>query len=629
MEFQLLGPVEVRQGNDAVPLSGTKIHTVLAVLLLNRGTVVSDERLSNALWGWDPPATRSAQIYTYVSRLRKRLGPEVDLVRHAQGYLMHPGSARLDLEEFERSSGLGREALEQHRYYDASVHLRSALALWQGPALANVTDYLSDAERPSLDEARVVAVEDRIEADLVLGRQRELVPELTGLLAEHPLRERLRAQLMTALYRCDRQADALTVYQAGRRVLAEELGVDPGPVLIAVHQSILRGTPIPGTPIPGTLIPGTLLPGTPAPGAPAQAPGAQSALPTRLRVPARPVPAMVPPELADFAGREAELADIRRVLAPQPGSSRAGAVLLTGMPGIGKSALATQAAHACRDAFPDGQLYTDLRRPDGSPKNPWEVLVLFLHALGLDTRESADLDELVSLYRAHTAGKRLLVVLDRAASDLQIGPLLPNDPGVGVIITSRGHLATGGHTVTVPLLDDEQALDLLASITGPERILENPAATQAIIEACAGLPLALRIAGLRLATRPHWSTGQLARRLAAPSTRLDELSFGELAVGQRLLSSLRGVSPQARTALPQLAAISTPHFPAELAAAVLGTGEGPTEQVLDDLVGARLLEVNGSGSPFHTEYGFHELVRLLAHNLRGPAVLARQGGHAA
>ncbi|MDH6576344.1 AfsR/SARP family transcriptional regulator [Kitasatospora sp. MAP5-34] len=603
MEFQLLGPIGARQNQNVVPLSGTKIHTVLAALLLYRGTVVSDDRLSTALWGWDPPATRNAQIYTYVSRLRKRLGPEVDLVRQSQGYLIRTGTARLDVEEFERSARLGREALDQHRYYDASVHLGSALALWQGPALANVTDHLADAERPSLDEARVVVLEDRIEADLALSRHRELVPELTGLLAEHPLRERLRAQLMTALYRCDRQGDALATYQAGRRVLAEELGVDPGPVLTDVHRTILRGD----------------LPAAP------QAPAAPRVVIPAQRVAARPVPAMLPPELLDFAGRRADLARIRGVLAPE-GGGRAGAVLLSGMPGIGKSALAVQAAHAVRGRFPDGQLYTDLRRPDGSPKNPWEVLSLFLHALGVDAaRASGDLDELVGLYRTHTAGKRLLVVLDRAASDLQLGPLLPNDPGVGVLITSRGHLAAAP-SLTVPLLDDGEALELLMAIAGPDRIGENPDAAQSIIAACAGLPLALRIAGLRLATRPHWSTGQLARRLAIPSTRLEELSFGELAVSHRLLSPLKGVSAQARHALPKLATIPQPTFSAEAAAVVLGTAEGPTERVLDDLVEARLLEVRADRRPL---YGFHELVRLLARTLPGPALLARQGSYAA
>ncbi|WP_405974473.1 NB-ARC domain-containing protein [Streptomyces sp. NBC_00988] len=594
MELKLLGPVEARPGTEPVPLGGTKIHTVLAALLLNHGSLVSDSQLSTALWGCRPPTTRSAQIYTYASRLRKHLGPEVDLVRLAQGYLIRIGSARLDLDDFQRGARLGREALDQHRYYDASTHLRSALALWQGPALANVTEHLAERERPSLEEARLVALEHRIEADLALGRHRELVPELTGLTGEHPLRERLRAQLMAALYRCDRQADALGVFHTGRLTLADELGVDPGPVLTGTYQAILRRTLVPD----------------------AQPAAAGVTVPRQ----SRPVPAMLPPQPADFAGRGDELQRIRLTFTAQRG--RAGTVLLTGMPGIGKSTLAVRAAHDCREDFPDGQLYADLRRPDGSPRSPWEVLSLFLRALGVAPPDSADLDELVGLYRTHTAGKRLLVILDRAVGGHQITPLLPSDPGIGVIVTSRTHLAavSGGTVLTVPLLTDAEALDFLGALAGPERIRENPEATRTIIEACAGLPLALRISGMRLAVHAHWSTSRLARRLSVPQTRLEELSFGELDVEQRLLSSLMGVSPQARQALPRLTAIPTPRFPAEAAALVLGAAEGPTERLLDDLVEARLLEVS---TPHRPQYSFHELVRLFALTLPGPAMSVR------
>ena len=612
MEFQLLGLVQAREGDKPIPLSGAKIHTVLAILLMHRGHVVSDEKISAALWGWDPPATRSAQIYTYVSRLRKRLGPEVEFDRIAQGYTIRIGRAPRDLEEFTRCARLGREALDQHRFYDAAVHLSSALALWRGPVLANVTEHFAEAERPGLEEARTVALEYRIDADLALGRHQQVVPELTGLLKAHPLREKLRAQLMLALLRCGRQADAVKLYLAGRRVLADELGVDPGPVLDEAYRAILNAGPEPKQE-----------PGSRAGSAPE--PDRERPIRPRLAVLPRAasVPALLPPRLDDFIGRDRELHRVREWLTAEPGHVRA--ALLTGMPGVGKSALAVQAAHLLSPDFPDGQLYADLSRADGSPKNPWEILSGFLNALHIaPAGEAADLDELVALYRTHTAGKQPLVVLDHGSSARQISPLMPNDAGVGVIVTSRGHLVAvpGRQALTLPLLSDPEAQELLAAIAGVDRLGENGEATEEIIRACAGLPLALRIAGLRLAAHAHWSTGRLARRLAAPQTRLDELTFGELDVTGRLLGSLKDVSPVARQALPQLALIPMPRFPAEAAARALGTGDRATEEVLDDLVGARLLEVSLLDRP---QYGFHELVRLFARTVLVDKAL----GHAA
>lgn len=253
MEFQLLGPVEAREGGLRVPLAGAKIHTVLAALLLAQGRVVTDSRLSALLWGSAPPATMSAQLYTYVSRLRGRLGPRVDLVRRPLGYaLLAPGS-RTDLAEFERLHRLGRAALAERRWADADGPLRRALGLWQGPALANVTPYLADAELPRLEETRAAVLELRIGTDLALGRHGDLVPELTGLVAEFPVRERLRAQLMTALHGCGRRGDALRVYEEGRRILAEELGVPPSADLLHTRREVLSGARQTPPPAPAPL----------------------------------------------------------------------------------------------------------------------------------------------------------------------------------------------------------------------------------------------------------------------------------------------------------------------------------------------------------------------------------------
>ncbi|MGW6916293.1 BTAD domain-containing putative transcriptional regulator [Kitasatospora sp. NPDC054939] len=594
MDFQILGPVEVRGAQGRVPLSGAKVHTVLAALLLARGRTVAHNRLSELLWGWEPPTTMHAQIYTYISRLRKYLGPDAELVRQSPGYQIRIGSARFDLAEFERTAELGRDALARRRHEEASARLRAALSLWRGPALANVTEFLADAEGPQLAETRLAVVEDCIEADLALGRHRELVGELTGLVGEHPLRERLRAQYMTALYRCDRQADALAAYQAGREVLAEELGVDPGGLLNQVHQAVLNG------------------------GSGLAAPAAE---PVGLTAPAaRRVPAMLPPDAAGPTVRTAELAWLRRALESGPGTAgRARCLQVTGMPGIGRTALAVHAAHSALESFPDGQLYAELHRPDGTPKDPAEVLEGFLRGLGEDPSGSpADLDELVRRYRTATAGRRLLVVLDDVAGDAQLTPLLPNSAVARTLVTSRRYLASvaGPDTLVLRPLDREQSLALLTAVAGPERVAADPAAALEIVRLCAGLPLALRIAGVRLATRPQWPAARLAQLLAPPASRLGELRFGELDVRRSLVRTLSAETAHSRRAMPRLAALGALPFSVTEAAAATGLTEDAAERVLEDLVAAALLEMRGPDDAGRPRYQFHELVRLIARPVR-------------
>lgn len=243
MKVYILGPVGVSRGGHEVVLGGSKSRTVLATLMLAGGHLVPDAQLSELLWGWHPPTTESAQIYTYVSRLRKRLSPEIDIVREPPGYMVRVKSAEFDYEIFERATRLGQDQLSVGRYDNAARYFQSALDLWNGPPLANVTEFLASTELPRLDEARMATLEGRIEADLRLGRHLQLVSELTRLVPQHPTRERLRVQLMTALYHSDRQADALAVFHAGRHVLSEELGIDPGAALAGTYQAILRGEP--------------------------------------------------------------------------------------------------------------------------------------------------------------------------------------------------------------------------------------------------------------------------------------------------------------------------------------------------------------------------------------------------
>lgn len=242
MEFRILGPVEMHDSAGVIAINGEKLHTVLAAFLLSEGRVIGANELSTLLWGWHPPATWSAQIHTYVSRLRRLVAPEAQIVRRQPGYIFHMGTARLDYEDFECLVRRGRQALARHCYEQAAADYREALALWRGSPLSTVTEFMASIEQPRFDEARLVALEERIDADLALGRHGRLVSDLTRLIATYPFREGFRAQLMTALYRGNRQAEAITVYHGFRRLLADELGVDPGALLRATFQSVIEGT---------------------------------------------------------------------------------------------------------------------------------------------------------------------------------------------------------------------------------------------------------------------------------------------------------------------------------------------------------------------------------------------------
>ncbi|WP_370147546.1 BTAD domain-containing putative transcriptional regulator [Streptacidiphilus sp. EB129] len=568
-------------------MSGSKVHTVLATMLLAEGRVVSDTRLSSMLWGWDPPATASAQIYTYMSRLRRYLGLEVEIVRRPPGYVLNAPGSRIDVEEFERLDRLGREALRERRYPEAQSLLREALRLWQGPALANVTEFMQETELPRLEEARMLTLESRIEADLALGLHEPVTAELTRLVAEFPMRERLRAQLMTALYRCGRQADALNTFHQGRALLAEQLGVDPGEALGATYQAVLVGDV-----------------------------GRPEAELTR-RAPVRGVPSMLPPAEDHFIGRGRELAELTRRLTERTaegGGPRR--LLITGMAGVGKTTLAVRAAGDSAASFPDGVLFAELCHPDGTAKDTASVLRQLLRGLGdpAPEHEGAQQEELVRRYRGRTAGRQLLVVLDNAVGDLQLAPLLPGGADAVVLITSRPRLArvSGADTLALYPLDEEEALELLASSIGPDRLEQDRDATDDLVAYCGGLPLALSIVAAKLASRPHWPLGRLAARLADPSRRLGELSFGDVNLRRALLPSVRRLGPEPLEALARLSPAGTGTFPAAAAAEWFGVSEDEAEESLEELVDAALLDLSALDPQGRPLYRCHELVLLLS-----------------
>lgn len=588
MEFRVLGPIEVVADHGVVPVEGVKGKTALAALLLAHGRVVSDAQLSDVMWGPKPPTTVHQQIYSYISRLRKLVTPETIIVRKSPGYVLRRGTAGFDCADFNRLASQGYADLRRENYEDAAEHLGAALSLWRGPALADVTDYLAAAELTRLEEARMAALEGRFEADLALGRHGAVVTELSGLVDAHPLRERLRAQLMTALCRCGRQADALAVYRRGRQVLADEIGVDPSSALNDVFQAILASDEELTSPrVPPQTIRGGMW--------------------RRTR------PAMLPADLADFSGRERALLRVRQELR---GNASNGPVVITGMAGAGKSALAVHAAHALSQDFPDGQLYVDLEGMGRHPKDPCDVLEWFLQALGEPEGEvPPSHEERVQLYRSVVAAGRFLILLDHAADEQQVRPLLPGGSRSRVIVTSRSRLSALAGTSVVDLdgFEQSEALALLAAVVGEQRVTAEPRAAEYLVALCERLPLAVRVVAARLAAKPHWSLSQMVARMAAEErgSRLDQMRLSDLNVRASVEQSYLRLDEVSQKLLCCLALMRAPEAPPWAAAAVLGIADTEAQDLLETLVDARMLTARRTDDG-SVRYVLHPLVRLFA-----------------
>ncbi|MFJ9585006.1 AfsR/SARP family transcriptional regulator [Streptomyces acidicola] len=591
LEYRLLGPVEAYRDGMPLRLGGPKPRALLAVLLLRAGQVVPADALVDAIWGEEPPDTARALVQSYVSALRRALPEDAGeaIETRAPGYVLRPGAGRVDLVRFEELTAEGRRAAAGGDHRAAARALREALALWRGPALGGVGGALR-GEAVRLEEVRQAALEERIAVELeIAGQEADLATELTALVSAHPTRERLRGQLMLALYRLGRQADALAVYGEGRAVLADELGIDPGPELNRMHEAVLRADP--------GLLPGRRTPATAPP------PARTGAAPTR------PV-SLLPPALGDFTGRETESAEVVEWLTgPRTATP---VVVVSGPAGVGKSTLAVQAAHRVADRYPDGQLYAELHG-FSEPVPPGEILGRLLRALGADPPE--DPAERGDLFRSLVAGRRILLVLDDAGSESQVRPLLPGSAACGVLVTSRTRLGglVGARRTDLDVLDDVRGLQLLTRVIGATwGDPREEAAARRIVELCGGLPLALRIAGARLATRRHWTPSMLADRLADEHRRLDELSVGDLEVRASLGLSYQALDPGARLVLRRLATLGSADVAAWTMAALADVPEDEAEEVLERLVDAQLLDCPGTDQVGQPRYRLHDLVRVYA-----------------
>lgn len=588
LRFGVLGPVRAWRGEGALATGSPQQRALLAALLLREGRTATAAELIDALWGEEPPSQALAAVRTYASRLRKILDPGV-LVSESGGYAVRGlAEGALDLAAAQDLAVDAEKARSAGDLCHARDTLRRALALWDGEVLAGVPGPYAEAQRVRLEEWRLQLLETCLDMDLEQGCHAEAVSELTALTAEHPLRERLRELLMLALYRSGRQAEALAVYADTRRLLADELGVDPRPGLQELQQRILQADP-----------------GLAEPSAPAA---------ETVSSPVRP--AQLPATVPDFTGRASFVRELSDVLssASGDGGGNSGRVMavsaLAGIGGVGKTTLAVHVAHQARAAFPDGQLYVDLQGAGARAAEPETVLGSFLRALG--TADSAipdSLEERAALYRSVLDGRRVLVLLDNARDAAQVRPLLPGTEGCAALVTARVRMVdlAGAQLVDLDVMSPEEALALFTKIVGEERVASEREAALDVVGACGFLPLAIRIAASRLAARRTWTVSVLAAKLADERRRLDELQAGDLAVKATFELGYGQLERAQARAFRLLGLADGPDISLAAAAAVLDLPVEDTEDLLESLVDTSLLESAAPG-----RYRFHDLVRLYA-----------------
>ncbi|MFI7403499.1 BTAD domain-containing putative transcriptional regulator [Streptomyces sp. NPDC049541] len=581
LSFGVLGPVRARRGSEQLSTGSPQQRALLAALLLREGRTATAGELIDAVWGDEPPSQALAALRTYASRLRKVLDPGV-LVSESGGYAVRGlAEGALDLAVAQDLAAEAEKAKSAGDLGRARELLGRALALWDGEVLAGVPGPYAEAQRARLEEWRLQLLESRLDMDLEQGCHGEAVSELTALTAAHPLRERLRELLMLALYRSGRQAEALAVYTDTRRLLADELGVDPRPGLRELQQRILQADP-----------------GLAEPASPQAEPAAAPVRPAQL-------PATVP----DFTGRAAFVQELGEVLSSAEGRVMAVSAV-AGIGGVGKTTLAVHVAHQARTTFPDGQLYVDLQGAGARAAEPETVLGSFLRALG--TADSAipdSLEERAALYRSVLDGRRVLVLLDNARDAAQVRPLLPGTEGCAALVTSRVRMVdlAGAHLVDLDVMSPEEALALFTKIVGEERVASEREAALDVVAACGFLPLAIRIAASRLAARRTWTVSVLAAKLADERRRLDELQAGDLAVKATFELGYGALEPAQARAFRLLGLADGPDISLAAAAAVLDLPVEETEDLLEALVDTSLLESAAPG-----RYRYHDLVRLYA-----------------
>jgi DNA-binding SARP family transcriptional activator len=604
VEFRLLGPVQAWAKGQQVKLGLRKERLVLAVLALEANRMVPVERLIGLAWPDGAPASARATVQTHVYRVRTalaKLSPpadhELELVTEGPGYVLRIDPLDIDANRFLALVRQAGDAGDEEKI--ATLDL--ALDLWHGPALADVgSDETRAGLGGSLEEARMAALEDRIEARLRLGQHRHVLGELADLTRRHPLRERLAAQYMLALHRAGRTAEASHAYHGVRARLADELGLDPGRDLQELHQAMLNADPVLDIGETG---------------------GHRVEVEHPSAAPASMVPAQLPLGVRGFTGRAEELGRLDALLAEADRPTAVVISAVSGTAGVGKTSLAVHWAHQVRHRFADGQLYVNLRGfdPSGSPVSPGDALRGFLEAFGVPAeRIPVDLAARAGLYRSLVAGRRMLVVLDNARDAEQVRPLLPGSPGCLVIVTSRAPLtslvaAEGAYPLTLDLMSTAEARDLFVHRLGVRQAAADGGAVGEIVRRCTGLPLALVIAAAHVATRSSLSLTALAGELrAAAQGGLDVLAAGDIATDVRAVFSwsYQTLTPAAARLFRLLGVCPGPDVGVPAAASLAGAPAEHATRLLAELVGANLLVELEPG-----RYTCHDLLRAYATGL--------------
>ncbi|WP_406301649.1 tetratricopeptide repeat protein [Streptomyces sp. NBC_00885] len=606
--FRVLGPLEVNGELGAVYVAPGRQEIVLGALVLELNRVVETTSLVDAIWAHDPPKTARTQVQICVSLLRKALsdgGVDATIETRTRGYMLRAPEDATDVGDFRRlateAHALARDGLK----VPAVDMLRQAIGLWRGRCLAGVPSEVLAGTAAQLDESRLEAVETCMRLELELGRHEHLVGELQQLVANHPLRERLRGHLMVALHRSGRQAEALDAYHQGRAMLTEELGLDPGRELRDLAQAILTDDAdlaVAELAEPRSLVATPLF----------------EAVQERIAEPDPVVtPRQLPADIGDLVADDTIVSAVCDAVTEGQEKRLLNVVLVLGGPGVGKSTLAKHVAHRlATEYFPDGQLYCDLRGLGGRPVGPAQALGRFLRALGVPGQAIPDaLDERAEMYRSLLADRRILVLLDNAVSESQVMLLLPGTGSSGVLVTSRGQFTAlpGTRRFDLEPLSPEQAIQLLGRIIGEHRVESEREAAGALIRLVGGLPLALRIIGARLAARPHWSLTSMWHRLENEHRRLDELAHGELSIRASLSLSYDGLAAADRRLLCLISLAEGAEIPSWLGGALIDDRTPRPADLLDPLIDMRLLDITATDQGGEFRCGLSQIVQTFAH----------------